>query len=374
MVRVAIIGCGKIADQHVQAVARIPGSTVVAVCDREPLMARQLAERFSIEGCFSDVSQLLRDAAPDAVHITTPPQSHHALGLQCLQSGAHVYLEKPFTVTAGEAAELIESAETSGRKITAGHNYQFTPEMLRMRERVARGFLGGQAVHLESHWSYDLGDTSYVGPLLGNPDHWVRRLPGQLLHNIISHGIARLAEFLSDDIVDVVAVAHQSAQLTRLGGQDVLDELRVLIRDANGTTAYFCFSTQLRPGLNRLRVCGPRNSITVDLSNGTMLEDKGRSYKSYLTFMGPSFDYARQHFRNTLRNAWNILRWRLHQDSGMKELIERFHASLAPDRPPPIPYREILLTARLMDAIFDQTRVASLAPSAVRPAVGHSSQ
>jgi hypothetical protein len=104
-----------------------------------------------------------------------------------------------------------------------------------------------------------------------------------------------------------------------------------------------------------------------------MLEDKGRSYKSYLTFMGPSFDYARQHLRNTLRNAVNILRWRLHQDSGMKELIERFHASLAPDQSPPIPYREILLTARIMDAIFEQTRAAS-APSAVRPAVRHSNQ
>src|SRR5690606_26829687 len=123
--------------------------------------------------------------------------SHHALGLQCLQGGAHVYLEKPFTVTADEAVALIEAAKAHGRKITAGHNYQFTPEMMRMRKKVTEGFLGGPAVHLESHWSYDLGDTSYVGPLLGNANHWVRRLPGQLMHNIISHGIARIAEFLS---------------------------------------------------------------------------------------------------------------------------------------------------------------------------------
>jgi predicted dehydrogenase len=323
-------------------------------------MARQLAERFSIEGCFSDVAQLLRETAPDVVHITTPPQSHHPLGLQCLEAGAHVYLEKPFTVTAAEAAALIEAARASGRKITAGHNYQFTPEMLRMRRKVEQGFLGGPALHLESHWSYDLGDASYVGPLLGNPNHWVRRLPGQLMHNIVSHGIARLAEFLGDEIVELVATAHQSAQLRGLGGQDILDELRVLIRDANGTTAYFCFSTQIKPGLNRLRVCGPRNSVTVDVSSGSTIEDSGKGYKSYLTFLGPPFAYARQHFKNAWRNAIGILRWRLHQDSGMKELIERFHISLSPDGPPPpIPYREILLTARIMDAIFDQIRSAA---------------
>ena len=48
MLRVAIVGCGKIADQHVQAIHRIPDREVVAVCDREPLMAQQLAERFRI--------------------------------------------------------------------------------------------------------------------------------------------------------------------------------------------------------------------------------------------------------------------------------------------------------------------------------------
>ena len=71
--------------------------------------------------------------------------------------------------------------------------------MLEMRRVVKEGFLGGRPIHLESYWSYDFGDTNYVGPVLGNRDHWVRQLPGQLFHNIISHGIAKLAEFLDDE-------------------------------------------------------------------------------------------------------------------------------------------------------------------------------
>ena len=103
--------------------------------------------------------------------------------------------------------------------MTAGHNYQFTLEMLEMRRLVKQGFLGGKPVHLESYWSYDLGDLSYVGPVLGNREHWVRRLPGQLFHNIISHGIAKLAEFLDDEIAVLVATAHQSDATEAIGGR-----------------------------------------------------------------------------------------------------------------------------------------------------------
>lgn len=360
--RVAIVGCGKIADQHVQAIQRIPGSTVVAVCDREPLMARQLAERFGIGGCHADLAELLQVDKPDIVHITTPPQSHHALAMQCLEAGCHVYLEKPFTVTAGEAETLIAAAQGADRLVTAGHNYQFSFEMLRMRGILDGGFLGGAPVHLESYWSYDLGDINYVGPLLGNPDHWVRRLPGGLLQNIVSHGIARLAEFLDDDITDLVARAHQSEQLRELGGQEVLDELRVLIRDRKGTTATFCFSTQMKPGLNLLRIHGPKNSISVDLAGGSVIAHRGRSFKSYLTYLLPPLLAAREHLRNAWQNTIGIFRRRIYQDSGMKELIERFHLAVGAGGPPPIPYREVLLTAHIMDAIFERMRDGGQGP------------
>jgi predicted dehydrogenase len=315
-------------------------------------MAAQLGERLGVTACFSDTAEMLRAVKPDVVHITTPPQSHFALAKLCLEAGSHVYLEKPFTVTAPEADEIIRLAEARGLRITAGHNLQFTPEMLEMRQLVASGFLGGKPVHLESHFSYSLDDASYVGPLLGNSRHWVRQLPGGLLHNILSHGLAKLCEFLDDDLVEIIATAHQSGQLRKLGGGDILDELRVLISDGSGTTAFFCFSTQLRPGLNSLRVCGPANSLIVDHASGSLLRQVNRPCKSYLTFWVPPLRNARQHFRNARVNFVSFLAGRLHQDSGMKELIERFYESIRTQGPPPIPGREIRLTARIMDEIF----------------------
>jgi predicted dehydrogenase len=354
MLRIGLVGCGKIADQHALAIGRIQDCRIVAVCDQELLMAQQLAERFGNPECFSDVGVMLKSIALDVVHITTPPQAHFPLARQCLEARCHAYIEKPFTVTADEAEELISLAEASNLKLTAGHNLQFALETVEMRRLVKQGFLGGKPVHLESHFSYDLGDTNYVAPVLGSPTHWVRQLPGQLLHNIVSHGIAKLAEFLDDELDQIVAKAHQSPRLRNLGGREVLDELRVMIRDRSGTTAYFCFSTQFRPGLNQLRIFGPDNSLVVDHGTGSLIRNENRPCKSYLTYFVPPLRAAREQFRCAQVNLINFLLRRLHQDFGMKELIERFYTSIRAGGDLPLPYREILLTARIMDEIFGQ--------------------
>jgi predicted dehydrogenase len=353
MLTIAIVGCGKVADQHVQAIHRISDCKIVSVCDRELLMAKQLGERFGVSQCFSNLQEMLGATTPDVVHVTTPPQSHFSIARECLESGSHVYLEKPFTVTTEEAESLIELAESRDLRMTAGHNYQFTLEMLEMRRIMNKGFLGGRPVHLESDWSYDLTDASYVGPVLASRAHWVRQLPGQLLHNILSHGIARLAEFLDNELMEIIAMAGQSPRLRSLGGEEVLDELRVLIRDKNGMTALFCFSTEMK-GFNQLRICGPVNSIVVDQVSGSLIRHKNRSYKSYLTYFVPPLQAAREHLRNARVNVTNFFRRRLYQDFGMKELIERFYNSIRVGGEPPIPYREIILTARIMDEIFAQ--------------------
>ena len=83
-----------------------------------------------------------------------------------------------------------------------------------------------------------------------------------------------------------------------LGAEEILDELRVLIRDKMGTTAFFCFSTQIKE-LNQLRIYGPTDSIVVDHRHWKpQSETRNRSYKSYLTYFIPPLKTAREHFRN----------------------------------------------------------------------------
>jgi len=355
MLRVAIVGCGKIADDHAAQMQRIPDCRIIGVCDNEPLMARQLAERFAVEHQSTDLTEMLARARPDVVHITTPPQSHFDLGQLCLDHGCHIYVEKPFTIDKPEADKLIAQAEAKGLKVTVGHDDQFSKVSQRMRSLVQSGYLGGKPVHMESSFCYDLSDPSYARALLTTKEHWVRKLPGQLMHNIISHGVARIAEFLSGDNLRITAHGFVSPALKRLGETDLLDELRAIISDGDGrTTAYFTFSSQMRPQLHEFRIYGPDNGLIVDQDHDTLIRLRGAKFKSYADKFVPSLSFASQYLCNFAFNARSFLKSDFHMKGGMKALMESFYKSIVEGTPVPIPYREILLTAQIMDAIFAQ--------------------
>jgi len=363
MLKVAIVGCGRIADAHASQIQRISGCEIVGVFDREPLMARQLYERFPVKRYFSDLAELLSDAQPDVVHITTPPDSHFDVARVCLESGCHVYVEKPFTVDEPQARRLIALADERARKITVGHDDQFSPVARRMRTLVQSGFLGSAPVHMESHYCYDLGQSGYVGALLGDKSHWIRRLPGKLLQNVISHGIARIAEFLSSPSPHVMAWGFVSPLLRSIGETGIVDELRVIISEKQGSTAYFTFSSQMHPSIHKFCVYGIKNGLVLDQDHETLIKLPGRRLKSYLDkFISPLM-IAEQQVANVVTNMRSFLARDFHMKSGMKYLIDAFYRSILQDAPPPIPYREILLTARIMDAIFGQI-------AARRPQIG----
>jgi predicted dehydrogenase len=359
MLKIAIIGCGKIADAHAAQIRRIKGCELVAVCDREELMARQLSERLRLPGYYSDVAKLLTEARPNVVHITTPPQSHFELARQCLENGVHVYVEKPFTLNTAEAERLIDMAKEKRLKIIAGHNDQFHHSARRMRELIKEGYLGGAPVHMESYYGYELvEDSSYAKALLADKEHWVRKLPGQLLHNVISHGIARVAEFFQGENVRVMACGFSSPTLQRMGEFELVDELRVILVDEHGTTAYFTFSSRMRPSVHQFRIFGPRNGLMIDQDNETLIRLPGKRYKSFAEHFFSPLVLAKQYVGNTVRSMRLFLANDFHQKASLKFLLERFYESITDQAPVPLSSREILLTSRIMDSIFEQLRNA----------------
>lgn len=358
MLKVGIIGCGKMADNHANNIKRIPEATIAAVCDREPLLSKDISERFNIAQHFTDVQEMLDTVKLNVVHITTPPQSHHPLAKMCLQSGCNVYVEKPFTIDTTEAEDLIELANQKNLKITAGHNSQFTHAMIRMRELVNSGYLGGKPVHMESHYCYDFGDETFAKALLGDSDHWVRKLPGSLLQNIISHGISKIAEFLAGDNPVVIAHGFTSTFLKNIGQNDIIDEVRVIIRDENSTTAYFTFSSQISPSPHQFRLYGPKNSLIVDDDHQILIKEDNKEYKSYVRYFIPPFNYAKQYVGNFGINFRKFIKKDFHlpNDAALKTLIGSFYNSIANNAPLPLSYREIILTTKIMDDIFTQLK------------------
>jgi predicted dehydrogenase len=353
VLRVGIIGCGKIADSHAAIIREQPDCELVGVCDTEELMALQLSERFNIKHYFNDATRFIESCRPDIVHITTPPQSHFSLAKLCMEMGCHAYIEKPFTITASETLKLIDLATGSNLKLTVGTDAQFSPVARRMRKLIRQGVLGGPPFHMESYFCYDLGDPQYAKSFLGDNNHWVRKLPGKLLHNIISHGIAKIAEFMLSNNPHILLYGHSSPFLRKIGEDDIIDELRVIIYD-DTTTAYFTFSSQIYPSQQLLRLYGPRCTVIADDIQQTLLVLNHSSYKSYLRTFLPPLIYIKQYLENTKTNISAFMQNDFHLNSGMKYLIHSFYESIKKNIDPPISYREIILTSRIIDSIFNK--------------------
>jgi predicted dehydrogenase len=354
VLKVAIVGCGKIADGHVEEIQKMPGTArVVAACDLELLMAEQLAARYGIPAFYDNLDRMLEAERPDVVHITAPPQSHLALAKKAIDAGCHVYVEKPLTLNLSDSKELIAYAEHSRRKLTIGYSCYFLPVVELLREVVRNGTLGG-VVHVDSFFGYNLAGP-FGAAVLGDAGHWVQRLPGRLFHNNIDHLLYKAAEFFEDELPDVRALGYVR-RAGRFGDSrdKMLDELRVLLH-GSGVTLSGVFSSHIRPVGNFIRVCGTKNTAHVDYVAQTMTLDEAPKLPGAIGRLGPPFGQALQNLRQGGRNLWRFARADFHYFAGLNRLIALFYESIRNDSPPPIPYRQILWVAGVMDEIFRQT-------------------
>jgi predicted dehydrogenase len=156
-----------------------------------------------------------------------------------------------------------------------------------------------------------------------------------------------------------------------MGEEEIIDELRVIINEENRTTAYFTFSSQMRPSLHQFRIYGQNNGLIMDHDQETLIRLRGARMKSYAEhFIAPAI-IAKQQLSNVFTNMRTFLDKDFHLKSGMKFLIESFYRSIEEGTPVPIPYREILLTARIMDTIFAQLNAQQSAGAQVAVPAHH---
>jgi predicted dehydrogenase len=351
--RAAVVGCGQIADAHIQE-ARKAGATVVAVCDSNEHMAEQVSARLQVRGVYTDLDQMLDATRPDVVHVTTPPASHLPIGRTLIQRGIHAYVEKPFTTTAAEAEELVKEAEQEGILVCVGHNYAFDSPALRLGQAVADGTLG-EPVHVEALMGYDLSGP-FGAILMRDPSHWVHRLPGGLVQNNISHPLSLVLPFLPDPRPAVVARGWRW-RAERFGDarDGFFDEVRVSLAGQN-TTASVVFSCRIRPVQLRVTAYGTRAQGTASLDARTVRFVRGASLPGPFGRVQWAYRDSREARREAYRQAANVVRARLHFFEGMQELFRRFYAAVEGRGTMPIPMQEAVRVTRVMDDIFRDCR------------------
>jgi predicted dehydrogenase len=350
MLKVVLVGCGKTADAHVEAIKTNPKARLKAVCDMEPLMAEQLAMRYGIPGCYSEFEKMLEAERPDVVHITAPPSAHVPLALHAIHAGAHIFVEKPLALNHTDAKTLIDSAERAGKLVTTGYLYNFDPVALDMSELLRSGLIG-DIVHVESYYGYSL-KGEFGSAVLADPAHWVHRLPGKLFHNNIDHLLNKIAQFVPDDAPEIHAHGFQRAPESVAA--NLQDELRVLIQ-GRSVSAYGTFSANAKPMGHFLRVYGTRNSLHADFAARTVVLEPAQTVPTALGRLLPGFGQAVRYGRAAVRNTRRFLRSEFHYFQGLRTLLSAFYDAILCEGDPPIPYRDMLRVAAWMDEIFAQT-------------------
>jgi predicted dehydrogenase len=135
--RMAIIGCGGIAQVHLGALQNFPDVEIVAGVDIDPDRLKVMAEKWNVKDTFSDWKKMLKEVQPDAVNICTPNSLHAAPAIDAANSGCHVLTEKPMAMNPRECQRMIDASKKAGKKLAVGFQYRYHPNtdyLLRARE------------------------------------------------------------------------------------------------------------------------------------------------------------------------------------------------------------------------------------------------
>jgi scyllo-inositol 2-dehydrogenase (NADP+) len=148
-IRAAVIGFGNGGRTfHSAFISAVPGLHLAAIVQRKGDEAAQAYPNATI---YRSVEEMLADDSIQLVSVTTSNQTHFELGRQSLLAGKHTVIDKPFTITSAEAAELIAIARERNLVLSAFQNRRWDGDFRTLRDIISRGVLG-RLVVFESHY------------------------------------------------------------------------------------------------------------------------------------------------------------------------------------------------------------------------------
>ena len=189
-IRIAIIGCGRIAQRHA---AHIKSRAVlVAVCDIEKEKADQLAGEYNAIAYYNIDDLLSAEKDLDVVSVCTPNGLHAEHSIKALKAGFHVLCEKPMALKVEDCEKMIEAAETAGKRLFIIKQNRYNPPVVAVKKALEEGRLGKiYSIQLNCFWNRDL--AYYANSWKGT-----KTLDGGTLFTQFSHFIDLLYWMLGD--------------------------------------------------------------------------------------------------------------------------------------------------------------------------------
>ncbi|MEU1736140.1 Gfo/Idh/MocA family oxidoreductase [Streptosporangium sp. NPDC020145] len=254
-IRFGVVGLGEIYQlAHHLAYQRADGLEAAVVCDLDPAVAERTARSLGARAS-TDYRELLDDDRIDAVDLVLPHNVHYEIAREFLEAGKHVLIEKPMTVDAGHARELVALAASKGLKFTVNENTRFIPAY-----QAALDAINGD----------EIGDVTLVRTLisgneferLGNPKLWKGRQDGSGGGTIIDAGAHSfyLLKWMFGEVASLRAMSDRLVDVSQ-----VEDWSLVCGRTRSG--ALFSVESTFTSGgpwNERLEVHGTKGLIVVD--------------------------------------------------------------------------------------------------------------
>jgi predicted dehydrogenase len=138
--RIGIIGFGRAALAHFDALRQLPGVEVAAAMD--VYADGRLRAREAGLVVHDDIDTFLADGTLDAAVVCTPPVDHAPLAIACLERGLHVMCEKPLALTTWDVLTMLQAANRTQRRVIVASKFRHVPEVIRVAQMLADGELG----------------------------------------------------------------------------------------------------------------------------------------------------------------------------------------------------------------------------------------
>ena len=140
--RVAIVGCGGIAQTHMRAWQKIPEVEVVAGVDILPERLKNMEEKWGVTKLYKDWKVMLKEIKPDAVDVCTPNGVHCPAVVDACNAGCHAFTEKPMAMSPAEGQKMIDAAKKNKVKLAVGFQYRYHPNTEYLTRAREEGMFG----------------------------------------------------------------------------------------------------------------------------------------------------------------------------------------------------------------------------------------
>lgn len=335
--KTVVVGCGHIANVHIPRILKTDNIQLVGLYDQNELRTCDLANQHNIP-YYTNLTKMLVETRPDALHVLTPPQTHAALAIQGLEAGCHVLVEKPLCLTLKEADAIYATAQSAGRLVSVDHSLLWSSLVQRAQRELASGRFG-RVLHIQYMMSDDYLEAAKKGYR-----RWALELRGGVFCDLIPHSLYLIRAFLPGARV-------VSARACGTSINDLSELWADFAAESGGANLYI--SLKQRPLEHNLRLFCERGTIYVDLRNFHLAVVPERGLPGPVARVVNTLSESRQRGMGTLASAIGLLCGWFDPQACIAGSIRAFYQAILGHKASPVSPAEARAVVELSKEIWD---------------------